>query len=120
MEHFCQPALKTLTPSTLNPPLLMNPTSLETSLKPLRLSGLCQSLGVRLQEAAANRLSHAEFLELIVHALGPGAGLRSHQARLPGDVSLDLRLGARFFERRGLQPGRSHAAQISQTRVGDH
>jgi len=44
----------------------MNPTSLETSLKQLRLSGLCQSLGVRLQEAAANRLSHAEFLELIV------------------------------------------------------
>jgi DNA replication protein DnaC len=44
----------------------MNPTSLETSLKQLRLSGLCHSLSVRLQEAASNRLSHAEFLELIV------------------------------------------------------
>jgi DNA replication protein DnaC len=41
----------------------MNP--LETTLKQLRLSGLLQSLNVRLQEAAANRLSHAEFLELI-------------------------------------------------------
>jgi DNA replication protein DnaC len=41
----------------------MNP--LETTLKQLRLSGLCQTLSVRLQEAAANRLSHAEFLELI-------------------------------------------------------
>lgn len=41
----------------------MNP--LESTLKQLRLSGLLQSLDVRLQEAAANRLSHAEFLELI-------------------------------------------------------
>jgi transposase len=41
----------------------MNP--LESTLKQLRLSGLLQTLGVRLQEAAANRLSHAEFLELI-------------------------------------------------------
>jgi DNA replication protein DnaC len=41
----------------------MNP--LESTLKELRLSGLLQSLDVRLQEAAANRLSHAEFLELI-------------------------------------------------------
>lgn len=41
----------------------MNP--LTTTLKQLRLSGLLQSLEVRLQEAAANRLGHAEFLELI-------------------------------------------------------
>ena len=41
----------------------MNP--LTTTLKQLRLSGLLQSLDVRLQEAAANRLGHAEFLELI-------------------------------------------------------
>jgi len=39
--------------------------NLETTLKQLRLSGLSQTLDVRLQEAAANRLSHAEFLELI-------------------------------------------------------
>src|ERR1700739_2950557 len=43
----------------------MNNANLENTLKQLRLSGLCQSLGVRLQEAAANRLGHAEFLELI-------------------------------------------------------
>jgi DNA replication protein DnaC len=43
----------------------MNTAALETTLKQLRLSGLCQTLGVRLQEAAANRLGHAEFLELI-------------------------------------------------------
>ena len=41
-------------------------SALESTLKQLRLSGLCQSLAVRLQEAAANRLSHAEFLELIL------------------------------------------------------
>ena len=33
-------------------------------LKKLRLSGLLQTLAVRLQEATANRLDHAEFLEL--------------------------------------------------------
>lgn len=43
----------------------MSNTNLENTLKALRLSGLCQTLGVRLQEAAANRLGHAEFLELI-------------------------------------------------------
>jgi len=33
-------------------------------LKELRLSGMASSLDVRLQEAAGNRLDHAEFLEL--------------------------------------------------------
>ena len=43
----------------------MNHQALDQTLKQLRLSGLSQTLSVRLQEAAANRLSHAEFLELI-------------------------------------------------------
>ena len=44
----------------------MTNSSLDTTLKQLRLSGLGQSLPARLQEAAANQLSHAEFLELIL------------------------------------------------------
>jgi len=40
--------------------------ALSTTLRRLRLSGLAQSLDVRLQEAAGNRLSHEEFLELIL------------------------------------------------------
>lgn len=40
--------------------------SLATTLKTLRLSGMTQSLDIRLQEAAGNHLSHAEFLELIL------------------------------------------------------
>lgn len=40
--------------------------NLSDALRKLRLSGLLQSLEVRLQEAAANKLSHAEFLELIL------------------------------------------------------
>ena len=40
--------------------------TLMASLRKLRLSGLAKTLDVRLQEAAGNRLSHAEFLELIV------------------------------------------------------
>jgi DNA replication protein DnaC len=40
--------------------------SLQTTLKKLHLSGMAQSLEVRLQEAAGNRLGHAEFLELIL------------------------------------------------------
>jgi len=43
----------------------MNET-LEKTLKKLRLSGLAQSLEVRLQEAAGHGLSHAEFLELLL------------------------------------------------------
>ena len=39
--------------------------SLDTALKRLRLSGLAGTLEVRLQEAAAGRLSHEEFLELL-------------------------------------------------------
>lgn len=41
-------------------------TNLRDTLKQLRLSGLGESLDVRLQEASASRLSHAEFLELIL------------------------------------------------------
>ena len=41
--------------------------ALREVLKKLRLSGLAASLEVRLQEAAASRLNHLEFLELILH-----------------------------------------------------
>src|SRR5271165_6981751 len=44
---------------------LMNDT-LGSALKKLRLSGLIESLEVRLQEAASHHLTHAEFLELVL------------------------------------------------------
>src|SRR5437588_10851530 len=40
--------------------------ALRVALKQLRLSGLLEGLEVRLQEAAGNGLSHAEFLELVL------------------------------------------------------
>jgi DNA replication protein DnaC len=40
--------------------------ALQTALRKLRLSGMAQSLDVRLQEAAGHNLNHAEFLELIL------------------------------------------------------
>jgi DNA replication protein DnaC len=40
--------------------------SLLTTLRKLRLSGLAQSLDVRLQEAQGHQLNHGEFLELIL------------------------------------------------------
>jgi len=40
--------------------------SMQTALKQLRLSGMAQSLEVRLQEAAGNGLTHGEFLELVL------------------------------------------------------
>jgi DNA replication protein DnaC len=43
----------------------MNDTLVQ-SLKKLRLSGLLESLEIRLQEATGNELSHADFLELIL------------------------------------------------------
>ena len=39
--------------------------SLLATLRKLRLSGLAQSLDVRLQEASSHSLTHGEFLELI-------------------------------------------------------
>ena len=39
---------------------------LQSVLKQLRLSGLAETLDVRLQEAAGHQLTHAEFLELIL------------------------------------------------------
>jgi DNA replication protein DnaC len=44
---------------------IMN-ASTQTALRQLRLSGMLQSLDVRLQEAAGNSLTHGEFLELIL------------------------------------------------------
>ena len=41
-------------------------TQIQNPLRQLRLSGLLQTLDVRLQEAAASRLGHGEFLELIL------------------------------------------------------
>src|SRR5262245_45768191 len=40
--------------------------TLATTLKQLRLSGLLESLEVRLHEAHSHGLSHVEFLELIL------------------------------------------------------
>ncbi|EQD39139.1 IstB domain protein ATP-binding protein, partial [mine drainage metagenome] len=39
---------------------------LQQTLRQLRLSGLAQTLEVRLQEAAGHTLSHSEFLEVIL------------------------------------------------------
>lgn len=40
--------------------------SLQQTLKSLRLSGLAETLDVRLQEAAASNLTHREFLEIVL------------------------------------------------------
>jgi len=40
--------------------------SIQTALRQLRLSGMLESLDVRLQEAAGHGLTHAEFLEVIL------------------------------------------------------
>jgi len=39
---------------------------LRSALNKLRLSGLSESLEVRLHEAASHNLNHAEFLELLL------------------------------------------------------
>lgn len=44
----------------------MTSAQLNSTLRLLRLSGLGRSLPVRLQEATANQLGHAEFLELLL------------------------------------------------------
>ncbi len=43
-------------------------STLESTFRQLRLSGIGANLSVRVQEAQANRLSHLEFLDLILQA----------------------------------------------------
>ena len=62
-------------------------SNLSESLRRLRLSGVLQSLNVRLQEATANRLSHAEFLELLVQ----------DELSVRGDRAVDRRTRAAQF-----------------------
>jgi DNA replication protein DnaC len=67
---------------------------LRSALKQLRLSGLLESLEVRLQEAAGNGLNHAEFLELILQ----------DELAVRADRQLERRVkAAQFRERKTLE-----------------
>src|SRR5271167_3095142 len=68
--------------------------ALRKTLKQLRLSGLLESLEVRLQEAAGNNLSHGEFLELILQ----------DELAVRGNRQLERRFKtAEFRERKSLE-----------------
>jgi DNA replication protein DnaC len=68
--------------------------ALRRTLKQLRLSGLLESLEIRLQEAAGHGLSHAEFLELIVQ----------DELAVRGDRKLERQFkAAQFRERKSLE-----------------
>jgi DNA replication protein DnaC len=68
--------------------------ALRKTLKQLRLSGLLESLEIRLQEAAGHGLSHGEFLELILQ----------DELAVRGDRQLERRFkAAQFRERKSLQ-----------------
>ena len=56
--------------------------SLRRTLRGLRLSGLLETLDLRLQEAAGNGLNHAEFLELVLQDELAVRGDRQVQRRL--------------------------------------
>ena len=64
--------------------------SLQAALRKLRLSGLTQSLDVRLQEAAGHGLTHAEFLELILQDELAVRGERLIQRRIKQAAFRDL------------------------------
>jgi DNA replication protein DnaC len=68
--------------------------ALRKTLKQLRLSGLLESLEIRLQEAAGHGLSHGEFLELILQ----------DELAVRADRQLERRLNAaEFRERKSLE-----------------
>jgi DNA replication protein DnaC len=68
--------------------------ALRKTLKQLRLSGLLESLEIRLQEAAGNGLSHSEFLELILQ----------DELAVRSDRQLEKRFkAAEFREQKSLQ-----------------
>ena len=65
--------------------------TLRQALKNLRLSGLLESLEVRVQEAAGHGLSHIEFLELIVQDEVAVRSDRQLQRRLKAACFRDLK-----------------------------
>jgi DNA replication protein DnaC len=68
--------------------------ALRKTLKQLRLSGLLESLEIRLQEAAGHGLSHCEFLELILQ----------DELAVRGDRKIERRFRtAEFRERKSLE-----------------
>ena len=68
--------------------------ALRKTLKQLRLSGLLESLEIRLQEAAGHGLSHGEFLELILQ----------DELAVRGNRQLERRFkAAQFRERKSLE-----------------
>jgi DNA replication protein DnaC len=68
--------------------------ALRKTLKQLRLSGLLESLEIRLHEAAGNGLSHGEFLELILQ----------DELAVRGNRQLERRFkAAEFRERKSLE-----------------
>jgi DNA replication protein DnaC len=68
--------------------------ALRKTLKQLRLSGLLESLEIRLQEAAGHGLSHCEFLELILQ----------DELAVRGNRKIERRFkAAEFRERRSLE-----------------
>src|SRR3984957_13398490 len=68
--------------------------ALRKTLKQLRLSGLLESLEIRLQEAAGHGLSHSEFLELILQ----------DELAVRSDRQLQRRFkAAQFRERKSLE-----------------
>jgi DNA replication protein DnaC len=69
----------------------MNDT-LARTLRQLRLSGLLDSLEVRLQEARSHSLSHAEFLELILQDELAVRGDRQLQRRLKAALFRELKV----------------------------
>lgn len=64
---------------------------LQSALRKLRLSGLAESLQVRLEEAIANRLTHAEFLELILQDELAVRGERQIQRRTKAAAFRELK-----------------------------
>jgi DNA replication protein DnaC len=65
--------------------------ALVQALKQLRLSGASQSLEVRLHEASANQLNHAEFLELVLQDELVVRSDRTFQRRLKAAGFRDLK-----------------------------
>ena len=68
----------------------MNET-LSNMLRKLRLSGLAETLAVRLHEASGNRLTHAEFLELILQDEMLIRGQRQIARRIKSATFRDLK-----------------------------
>jgi hypothetical protein len=98
----------------------MMTNTLKQHLQHLHLSGLLSSLELRLQEAEANRLPHAQFLELLlqdeINVRHKNGASCSVMCPLPAPFSTGCSITPRLYRSTGAATDSSHPSSSHQAK----